>query len=463
MHLVGAGGLIFLKNQTVKANTYAIQVGKGGDGDAFNNTTAPLLGKNGNNSRFSYHSTSAVGEGGGGSRTGVENGGNGGSGGGSAFGNGTFLGGIGVMGQGFNGGNTDNTDNDINRLRVTPYSTGGGGAGGAEITNGGNNNSIGSDGGIIGKYEVGTFNFKERFNLPINNTLGEFFNENAYFAGGGSGGLATDVLSETGGNYNYSFGGKGDGGGSGNSSSNAISNTGGGGGGGTAGQLGRTNRGNGGSDIVIIRYKTTKLVVSTGQQTGYLNYTNADGWLLSQVSEETTSPFTNVMTSSGTDMFQVVANAGTQLNNPTLEKLFITTVGNSVPKIANNTMIHHLEVNGSTRLNGTLNIVEQNGTVSGVNNGSIILDHENNGGASSITFRSRANRGSDCGYIQYQDTSSVGAGGESARLIIGTQNDADDHLILAPSGNVGLGNANPSQKLTLAGNINASGNITPSI
>ena len=143
--------------------------------------------------------------------------------------------------------------------------------------------------------------------------------------------------------------------------------------------------------------------------------------------------------------------------------MFITTAGNSVPQIANNTMIHHLEVNGSTRLSGTLNIVEQNGTATGANNGSILLDHENAGGASSIAFRSRANRGSDFGYIQYQDASSVGACGESARLIIGTQNDADDHIILAPSGNVGIGgNNNPFEKLTVTGNINCSANITAS-
>jgi len=216
------------------------------------------------------------------------------------------------------------------------------------------------------------------------------------------------------------------------------------------------------SAVVIVRYRYTKLVVSTVQSTGFLNYTNADGWLLSQVSGGTSSPFTNIMTSSGTGMFQVVTNAGTQLNNPTLEKLFIATVGNSVPQIANNTMVNNLEVNGSTSLNGTLNILEQNGTVFGANNGSIIVDHENNGGASSIIFESRSNRGSNFGYIQFQDASSVGAGGKSSRLIIGTQNDADEHSILVPSGNVGIGNANPSQKLTVAGNMNTSGNIRSS-
>jgi len=151
-----------------------------------------------------------------------------------------------------------------------------------------------------------------------------------------------------------------------------------------------------------------------------------------------TTPLSNVITSSGTGMFQVIVNAGSQLNSPTLGKLFITTIGNSVPLIANDTMVLHLEVNGSSRINGKLHIVEASGTTATANNGSIVLDHQNSGGASSITFISSVNRNSDYGYIQYQDSSSVGAGGESSRLIIGTQNDGDDHIILAPSGNVGM-------------------------
>ena len=173
----------------------------------------------------------------------------------------------------------------------------------------------------------------------------------------------------------------------------------------------------------------------------------------------TTTAFTNILTSSGTGMFQVVVSAGTQLNSPTLGKLFITTISNSLPQIENNTMVNHLEVNGSSRINGRLHIVEQNGTGTSATNGSIVIDHQNSGGASSITFTSAVNRGSDFGYIQYQDSLS---GGESARLFIGTSNDGDDHLILQPSGNVGIGDQNPSQKLTVAGNINASGNITSS-
>jgi len=159
------------------------------------------------------------------------------------------------------------------------------------------------------------------------------------------------------------------------------------------------------------------------------------------------------MTSSGSGQFQVVVNAGTELNNPTLGKLFITTVGISVPEIVNNTMKHHLEVNG------TIKIIEAMGTVANANNGSTVLDHENNGGSASITFRSKANRESDYGYIQYQDASVVNGCGESARLIIGTQNDVDNHIIFAPSGNVGIGNNDPTQKLIVQGNIQTNGAI----
>jgi len=56
------------------------------------------------------------------------------------------------------------------------------------------------------------------------------------------------------------------------------------------------------------------------------------------------------------------------------------------------------EVIGTTTINGKLNIIETSGTATGANSGSIILDHENNGGASSITFTSRVNRSSDFGY-----------------------------------------------------------------
>lgn len=93
---------------------------------------------------------------------------------------------------------------------------------------------------------------------------------------------------------------------------------------------------------------------------------------------------------------------------------------------------------GTTSPASTLSLRESTGSVASANNGTLLLEHGNNGGASSIVFRSAVNATSDYGYIQYQDSSSVGAGGESAKLIIGTENDGDDDIIFQPSGNIGI-------------------------
>ena len=108
-----------------------------------------------------------------------------------------------------------------------------------------------------------------------------------------------------------------------------------------------------------------------------------------------------------------------------------------------------------------LHIREATGTTHNPNSGTIILDHDNNGGASSITFRSAVNRGSDYGYIQYQDTATVLGGGEAAKLIIGTQNDGDDDILIMPSGNVGINtNAPAGYKLNVNGSTYMSGLLT---
>ena len=95
---------------------------------------------------------------------------------------------------------------------------------------------------------------------------------------------------------------------------------------------------------------------------------------------------------------------------------------------------------------GKLHIYEATGVVAGATSGTLVLDHGNSGGTSSICFPSRVNYGSDYAYIQYQDGPTPGAGGESGRLRIGTSNDADDHIILEPAGNVGINTNTPQYK-----------------
>jgi hypothetical protein len=114
---------------------------------------------------------------------------------------------------------------------------------------------------------------------------------------------------------------------------------------------------------------------------------------------------------------------------------------------------------GTSEPKGRLNISEKNGTAASPSQGTIILDHEDNTGASSVVFRSNRNRGSDYGYIQYQDSDFVGVGNENARLVIGIENDTDDHLILKPSGNVGIGTNGPQAKLHVRGDVCVDGTV----
>ncbi|MES2707023.1 MAG: tail fiber domain-containing protein [Verrucomicrobiota bacterium] len=104
-----------------------------------------------------------------------------------------------------------------------------------------------------------------------------------------------------------------------------------------------------------------------------------------------------------------------------------------------------------------LMVAEATGTPAGHTQGTIVLDHGNDFGASSIVFRSKSNRTSDYGYLQYQDAAILGAGaaGEASVLTLGTSNDGDDHIALMPSGNVGVGTASPNYKLQVNGSLAA--------
>jgi hypothetical protein len=222
----GAGGVL---TGTVIANSntnYTVTVGAGGTGGS----GAYAIGINGGNS--SIFGVNAIGGGGGGSylfdnknnNIGVGGGSSGGSGGGGSF-YALGLGGSGTPGQGYAGG----VGGGYISFSLTGGGAGGGGAGGAAANNRGT--SVTGGGGI------GIWSTFSGSNV-------------AYAGGGGGGGVFEGGTVESGTGHIYG-GGRGEG-----NTNTSVSLTGatnrGGGGGGTA----TTDAGNdGGSGIVMIRYR----------------------------------------------------------------------------------------------------------------------------------------------------------------------------------------------------------------
>ena len=111
---------------------------------------------------------------------------------------------------------------------------------------------------------------------------------------------------------------------------------------------------------------------------------------------------------------------------------------------------------GTTNPTGKLHIYEATGTTEGPTTGSLVIEHGNPRGESSIVFPSKQNRGSDYGYIKYKDDIYNTSGQERAVLIIGTSNETNDNIILQPSGSVGIkGNPNNSYALDVNGAVDA--------
>lgn len=112
---------------------------------------------------------------------------------------------------------------------------------------------------------------------------------------------------------------------------------------------------------------------------------------------------------------------------------------------------------GTTNPQGTLTICEPTGTVASASMGSLLLDHDDSGGASSIVFRSKTDRNSNYAYLEYRDTNPGIDDAQAGLLTIGTTNDANDHLALMPCGNVGIGTSTPTYKLDVNGTIRIGG------
>jgi hypothetical protein len=105
---------------------------------------------------------------------------------------------------------------------------------------------------------------------------------------------------------------------------------------------------------------------------------------------------------------------------------------------------------GTTSPQGKLHIYETTGSSgSASGSGTLVLEHGNNGGHSSIVFVSAYNRGSDYGYIRYMDDYNDSTSNERSVLVIGTQNDNTDHVALMPGGSVGINTLTPSTSYEL--------------
>ncbi|PHR90055.1 MAG: hypothetical protein COA80_16565 [Leeuwenhoekiella sp.] len=104
-----------------------------------------------------------------------------------------------------------------------------------------------------------------------------------------------------------------------------------------------------------------------------------------------------------------------------------------------------------------LHILESVGTPASATTGTIVLEHGNAGGESSIVFKSQSNNNSDYGYLKYSDDGSGnGSTGENSLLELGIQNDTpglyQDDINIASTGNVGISNTAPKEKLHISGN-----------
>jgi hypothetical protein len=276
----GGGAIVFINSVVLNNASYTIKVGSGGAKGT--RSTTNFGGLKGNDTIITLNGTDilkAEGGGGGGQGSTVGSIGNGGSGGGgdgyrdglSVFNNGivgtgsikNYNGTTGVI-YGNNGGSSYLATSGV-YLNIAGAGGGGGGAGqiGSNATkvNVGGNGGNGISSAIINGT---TYNFVDMFGTTYG-TNDDNNNTTRYFGGGGGGGTwaanAGDApTGDIGGVTISGSGGKGGGGGGALLSTTtgfaATANTGGGGGGGSYNTTdSRVDGGNGGSGIVIIRYR----------------------------------------------------------------------------------------------------------------------------------------------------------------------------------------------------------------
>jgi UDP-3-O-[3-hydroxymyristoyl] glucosamine N-acyltransferase len=119
---------------------------------------------------------------------------------------------------------------------------------------------------------------------------------------------------------------------------------------------------------------------------------------------------------------------------------------------------------------GNMRIFESVGTVASATAGSLIFEHADASGVSSIMFKSR-NAANDYAYIQYEENGGLGLqanGSEKGVLTIGIENDptlatVDDVISLFPAGGqgfVGINTKDPLRSLDVNGGMTVSGDAS---
>tara|TARA_R110000803_G_scaffold183046_1_gene245414 strand:- start:61 stop:2904 length:2844 start_codon:yes stop_codon:yes gene_type:complete len=161
---------------------------------------------------------------------------------------------------------------------------------------------------------------------------------------------------------------------------------------------------------------------------------------------------TNLSTSTSTTVDMTIdssGNVGIGTNNPTVALDVVGDIAATGDLTLSGDML------------GSVRLTETTGTAPGANGvGSLVLEHGNSGGQSSITFVSTSNKTSDYGYIKFEDDGGTGASNENGKLTIGIENDTSGAAIDVVAINVN-GNETifgETGDLTLVGDL-----ITPSI
>jgi hypothetical protein len=106
---------------------------------------------------------------------------------------------------------------------------------------------------------------------------------------------------------------------------------------------------------------------------------------------------------------------------------------------------------------GKLHLLEAKGTLASAKEGTLVIEHADSGGYSSVVFQSTVARDSDFAYMEYREKNPNST--EAGLLTIGIQNDADDHIALMPSGNVGINTTTPGYRLHVNGTTGVSGQV----